>query len=66
MVTGYIPADPLLADQTVLRAAKMASNLDILFHQWAEYRLERFSKQARLISKVSLILQVMSCCLLCR
>ena len=55
MVTGYIPADALLADQTVLRAAKMASNLDILFHQWAEYRLARFSKQAQLVSKVSLI-----------
>ena len=53
MVTGYIPADPLVADQTVLRAAKMASNLDILFHQWAEYRLDRICRQAQSTYKVS-------------
>lgn len=52
MVTGYIPADPLLSDQTVLRVSKMMSDLPTLFHQWAQYRLERFGKQAQLISQV--------------
>lgn len=56
MVTGYIPADPLLSDQTVLRVSKMMSDLPTLFHQWAQYRLERFGKQALLISQVSLCL----------
>ncbi|DBA98850.1 hypothetical protein WJX77_009641 [Trebouxia sp. C0004] len=51
MVTGYIPADPLLSDQTVLRVSKMMSDLPTLFHQWAQYRLERFGKQAQLISQ---------------
>lgn len=54
MVTGYIPADPLLSDQTVLRVSKMMSDLPTLFHQWAQYRLERFGKQAQLISQVIL------------
>ena len=54
MVTGYIPADPMLSDQTVLRVSKMMSNLPTLFHQWAQYRLERFGKQAQLISQVSI------------
>ncbi|KAK9852866.1 hypothetical protein WJX84_012220 [Apatococcus fuscideae] len=51
MVTSYVPADPMAPDCSILRGPRTNSDLEVLYCQWAEYRL------ASLASKVTTLSQ---------
>ncbi|KAF2423215.1 hypothetical protein EJ08DRAFT_724993 [Tothia fuscella] len=46
MVTSFRPRDPLAVDGTTLGKVKTVNNLDQLFLQWTEYRLQILSSRA--------------------
>jgi hypothetical protein len=46
MVTSFRPKNPLAVDGTTLGKVKTVSNLDQLFQQWTEYRLQVLSSRA--------------------
>ena len=52
MVTSYVPVDPMAPDRCILRGPRVNSDLEILYCQWAEYRMESIAGKVANISKV--------------
>ncbi len=52
MVTSYVPVDPMAPDRSILRGPRANSDLEVLYCQWAEYRMESLASRMALISKV--------------
>jgi hypothetical protein len=50
-VTSFRPRDPALKDTSTLRTVKPISNTDVLFRQWATYRLDVISQRASIMKK---------------
>ncbi|KAI5783557.1 hypothetical protein EDC01DRAFT_663554 [Geopyxis carbonaria] len=47
MVTSFRPRDPMMAEDSHLLTVRPVSDLDELYHQWSEYRLELVEERAR-------------------
>lgn len=47
MITSFRPKDPLVKDQSVLTGVRSISNLNDLYTQWTEYRLEMLQERIR-------------------
>ena len=50
---SFVPADPLLPDNSQLWAGRRNSQLPELFHDWAEYRLARVGHKALRLAQAS-------------
>ena len=53
IVCSFVPADPLLPDNSLLSAGRRNSQLPELFHDWAEYRLARVGHKAIRLAQAS-------------
>jgi hypothetical protein len=51
MVTSLRPKSPFIRDESVLTGVRDISNLDELYHQYTEYRLEILEERLRAKSK---------------
>ncbi|PIA90501.1 hypothetical protein CB0940_11025 [Cercospora beticola] len=47
MVTSWRPKCPLMKDHTMMRGTKNISHLPMLYHQYAEYRMENLEERVR-------------------